>query len=413
MPQPHPIPSVFELSFPKSGAPSCSFSHSTVQHRTHLCLEPCDNLAFFSALLAIMLIPNRPGSLKAVTSAAVFSLLFIYFFTYVFPLRTHYASYDPFHSSSSSCDPDSALVLNASAKAAPPSTITVSVEVLISQAPVTVTATTATTPTSTATAIPEKIWYKLGPKGLSDDAQGWINTCLNKNPTYRHEFLTDATGDYYVTEYFSQSHDIVETYLQLSIPILKADLLRYLILYAEGGIWSDLDVSCEDPEIHSWIPQEYRRETGLVVGLEFDSQWEDDGQLHSQFASWTIMARPQSPHMWQVIEDIIADLQKMANENNVSISGITWDMIQEVVDLTGPKRMTWSIVKSLGNILGETIDDRNISQLHEPKLVGDVLIMPGNSFAASQSGYPEDQGPQLVTHHYAGTWKNDHGGEMA
>jgi mannosyltransferase OCH1-like enzyme len=147
--------------------------------------------------------------------------------------------------------------------------------------------------------------------------------------------------------------------------------------------------------------------------LEFDSQWEDDGQLHSQFASWTIMARPQSPHMWQVIEDIIADLQKMANENNVSISGITWDMIQEVVDLTGPKRMTWSIVKSLGNILGETIDDRNISQLHEPKLVGDVLIMPGNSFAASQSGYPEDQGPQLVTHHYAGTWKNDHGGEMA
>jgi mannosyltransferase OCH1-like enzyme len=346
--------------------------------------------------------------LKVVTSAAVFSLFFIYFFTYVSPLRSHY--YHPFRSASSSCDPESAaLILDASALAAPPPTVTV----LIAQPPVTVTATTTTTPTSTMTAIPEKIWYKLGPKGLSDDAQEWINTCLHKNPTYRHEFLTDDSGDYYVREYFSQRPDVVDAYLQLPIPILKADLLRYLILYAEGGIWSDLDVSCEEPEIHSWIPQEYRRETGLVVGLEFDSDWEDDGQLHSQFASWTIMARPQSPHMWQVVEDIIEELQKMSKENNVPISGINRDMIRDVVDLTGPKRMTWSVVKSLGNILGGTIDDRNISRLLKPKLLGDVLIMPGNSFAASQNGYPEDQGPPLVTHHYAGTWKNDHWGEMA
>jgi hypothetical protein len=63
--------------------------------------------------------------------------------------------------------------------------------------------------------------------------------------------------------------------------------------------------------------------------------------------------------------------------------------------------------------LDTTIDDRNISGLKVPKLIGDVLVMPGNAFAASQSGFPEDQGPRLVTHHYAGTWKNDKGGEVA
>ncbi|KAF8859186.1 hypothetical protein BDZ45DRAFT_714179 [Acephala macrosclerotiorum] len=283
--------------------------------------------------------------------------------------------------------------------------------ILVTQSPVTVTVT-STTRTSSPTVIPEKIWYKLGPKGLSKDAKGWTDSCLTKNPTFRHEFLTDASGDYYVKEYFSHRPDIVNTYLRLPIPILKADLLRYLILYAEGGMWSDLDVSCEEITIHNWIPEEYREGTGLVVGLEFDWKWEDDNFLHSQFASWTIMAKPGSPHMLQVIEDILEGMKSKAEENNVSISGLTTEMVGEVVDATGPKRMTRSIVKSMEVALGKTVDDRNISGLYEPKLIGDVLILPGNAFAASQSGYPKDQGPMLVTHHYAGTWKNDHGGEM-
>ena len=58
-----------------------------------------------------------------------------------------------------------------------------------------------------------------------------------------------------------------------------------------------------------------------------------------------------------------------------------------------------------------TLLSRNISGLLEPRLFGDVLILPGNSFGALQSNYPKNQGPALVTHHYAGSWKNDKGGE--
>ena len=213
-------------------------------------------------------------------------------------------------------------------------------------------------------------------------------------------------------ELYAERPDIVTTYFSLNIPILKADLLRYLILYANGGIWNDLDVSCEDLPIHGWIPSQYRRETGLVVGLEFDGPWEDDGELHTQFASWTILARPQSPHMLQVVEDILEDIHKMALEHDVPVARLDMGMIGDVVDVTGPKRMTRGIVKSLEHMLGETIDDRNVSGFTVPTLVGDVLILPGNAFSASQAGYPEDQGPALVTHHYAGTWKNEHGGEM-
>jgi alpha 1,6-mannosyltransferase len=95
--------------------------------------------------------------------------------------------------------------------------------------------------------------------------------------------MTDILGDIYVKETFKSRPEIIETYLALPIPILKADLLRYLLLHTEGGIWSDLDVSCEDVPIHDWIPAQYKKEASLVVGWEFDIGWGDN--VVRQFAS--------------------------------------------------------------------------------------------------------------------------------
>lgn len=92
--------------------------------------------------------------------------------------------------------------------------------------------------------MPKKIWYKLGPKGLSDESRAWADDCLSKNSDYEVEILADESGDAYVKEHFATRPDIVETYLQLPIPILKADLIRYMLLFNEGGVWNDLDVSC-------------------------------------------------------------------------------------------------------------------------------------------------------------------------
>ena len=69
---------------------------------------------------------------------------------------------------------------------------------------------------------------------------------------------------------YAHRPDFLETFLPIHIPIVKADILRYLILYEEGGIWNDLDVSCEDVPIEEWIPSNITESVGLVVGLEFD-----------------------------------------------------------------------------------------------------------------------------------------------
>ena len=269
--------------------------------------------------------------------------------------------------------------------------------------------TSLTSSAAPAPAIPEKLWYKLGPNGLNSELHGYVDTCLSRNPTFQYEFMTDLSGDAFVKEHFASRPDILENFLALRIPIVKADILRYLILYEHGGIWNDLDVSCEDVPISEWIPAQYKENTSLVVGLEFDVDiWV------RQFASWTVMAKPKSPHLLMVVEDCIKAVLEKTREHNVGVADLTMDMIGDVVDFSGPRRLTRGVLKSLSLTLDSKIEGGNISNVTEPRLIGDVLVLPDYAFANSMNKQYGDsgKGQMLVTHHYAGSWKNALGGEI-
>jgi alpha 1,6-mannosyltransferase len=162
-----------------------------------------------------------------------------------------------------------------------------------------------------------------------------------------------------------------------------------------------------------WVPAEYKDDAGLVVGWEFDIGWE--GEYIRQFTSWTIMAKPKSPHMMQVINDILESLLEKQTKGGFTIESATLENVGDVVEFSGPRRLTRSIYKSLGKQLNRTVGVDDMKEIYQPKLIGDVLVMPGRLFASSANRYePNDEPrlpPQLVTHHYAGTWKNNQGGE--
>ncbi|PYH49877.1 glycosyltransferase family 32 protein [Aspergillus saccharolyticus JOP 1030-1] len=273
-------------------------------------------------------------------------------------------------------------------------------------------ATSTSTPTPTPTAFPLKLWQKSGPKGVSPDIQTYIQSWHTLNPSLRHEILSDESALAYVEEIFREDWpEVADLYQKIQVPIIRADLLRLLILYADGGIWSDLDVTCEVP-IAEWIPKELvtpdgrvvgKEQVNAVVGLEFDG-W--------QFASWTLMAKPGLNHFERAIGYVMRQMEGIAHSNNVTIPGVTMEMIPDVVDASGPQAITVALLRSLSYSLGETVDRANITNLHEPRLLGDVLVLPQAAYAALQGGYPEDQGPYLVSHHYAGSWKNVQGGEQ-
>nr|AAK54761.1 putative mannosyltransferase [Paracoccidioides brasiliensis] len=247
-------------------------------------------------------------------------------------------------------------------------------------------------PSTSSKPIPEKIWYKLGAKGISPKIQEWTATCISKNPTYVTEFLTDDSADEYVKIHFSHRPDIVDTYLSLPIPILKADMLRYLLLIAEGGVWNDLDITCGDIPIRDWIPEQFKKDANLVVGWEFDVGWGES--FIRQFTSWTIMARPGSKHLEMVVHDILDAIDKTKKKHKLpKTTGLQLQMLGDIVDYTGPRRLTRSIFKSLSEDLGGEVNAGNASNLLSPKLLGDVLILPGFSFASSTNKYEGVKGP--------------------
>ncbi|KAJ5835576.1 hypothetical protein N7447_001602 [Penicillium robsamsonii] len=255
----------------------------------------------------------------------------------------------------------------------------------------------------TQSSIPFKLWQKAGSVKINQEREKDIRSWLDVNPRLRHEVLTDDSAEEYVREHFADYPDILELYLSLSLPILKADLLRLLILYTDGGIWSDLDVTCHQP-INTWIPAQYQNMTNVVVGLEFDGV---------QFTSWTFMAKPKTSHIVAAIKYIIDGLKTSAAQHNVTTAELNMTIIGNVVDVTGPQAMTVALLQNLQEEMGVPFGRANITDMKEPTLFQDVLVLPDAAFASAQGGFPEDRGPYLVEHHYAGSWKNANGGETS
>lgn len=252
------------------------------------------------------------------------------------------------------------------------------------------------------------IWQTTGPQNLTTAQEKDIASWREKHPFFSFTLMTDEQGDSFVREHYSDRPDIVDLFLRLPIPIVKADLFRYLVLVAKGGIYADIDVFCEQP-ISTWLPQEHIGSIdsiNLIIGLEFDFGFRGEGiEVASQFANWVIASKPENKHLQHAIDTAVEGMYAVAEKYKVDIEHLELWMLPDVVNIAGPKRMTIAVLESLSEDLNRLIDDRVISGAKEPRLVGDVMIMPNNAFAAMQARFPTDQGPALVTHHYAGSWK--------
>lgn len=117
--------------------------------------------------------------------------------------------------------------------------------------------------------IPQNIWqiyFGQIPSGGLDQA---LWTWISKNPNHSHILIRDQGADAFVRAHYSNRVDILNTFLELNVPVLRSDLLRYMILESEGGIYSDLDTTAERP-IEEWIPKEFKSKTRAIVGIEYD-----------------------------------------------------------------------------------------------------------------------------------------------
>lgn len=216
----------------------------------------------------------------------------------------------------------------------------------------------------------------------------------------------------FVTEHYSQRPEIAHTFLELDYPIFRADLLRYMLLEAIGGVYSDIDTTALKP-IRDWIPQQFLSQTRAVVGIEYD-QLDDPGPSHGfidriSFCQWTLASSPGHPMMTRIVDEVVDALHGMARRNATTIAALK-AKDKEVGDVTGPAIWTRVVMESLSIATGSLVTYKNITGLKEPRLFGDILILPIDGFGTGQShsgSNQEDDDSALVRHHFSMFWRHD------
>lgn len=186
---------------------------------------------------------------------------------------------------------------------------------------------------------PKKIWqtWKVDPLAFEERDLTRAKSWTAMNPGYRYEVLTDGNDMNYVETHFGPAGfnrlDIVNTYRSLTAQIIKADLLRYLVMYVEGGVYADIDVEALQP-VDAFIPaNRYNsRDIDLVVSVEIDEPDFKDhpilGPKSQSFCQWTFMAKPRLPVMLKLVDSILKWLNDLAQKQSVPISELVLDFDQ-------------------------------------------------------------------------------------
>ena len=268
---------------------------------------------------------------------------------------------------------------------------------------------------------PRKIWqtWKVNPLGFEERDLVCARTWTTKNPGYRYEVLTDDNDMLYVETHFGPSGfnrpDIVEIYRTLTAKIIKADLLRYLIMYVDGGVYADIDVEALR-SVERFVPDRYNEaDIDMVVGVEIDQPNFANhtilGSKSMSFCQWTFMCKPGLPVMMRLIDNILSWLNGVAKEQGKPISEIVLDF-DEVISGTGPSAFTNAILAEMSMRKGQLVTWDTFHDISESKLVGGVLVLTVEAFAAGQ-GHSDsgnhDARAALVKHHYhASGWPTHH-----
>ncbi len=233
------------------------------------------------------------------------------------------------------------------------------------------------------------------------------------NPQHRYERLTDTNSEAYIQDNFAP--EVFELFLEVTDPILRADFLRYLVMVNEGGLWADIDVLPHQP-ISSWIPEEYSNRTNLVIGIENDHHkrpiWPNVA-YSIQLAQYTILSKPKHPAMMRLLGQVSKNLVELFREKDPQEKGPRQGItFEEVMATTGPFVFTKVLMEYFTETSGREHTGDELENLRYPTLIGDVLVLPKDSFGwlPQAHAYPNGDPSILVEHLFIGSWRDNHPG---
>lgn len=270
---------------------------------------------------------------------------------------------------------------------------------------------------------PAYIWQSWK-HGLNDDRfdeaykEGQAQWAF-KNPGFVHELFNDDTSYTVIRHLYSYVPEVLEAYESLPELILKMDFFRYLILFARGGVYADVDTYPLQP-VPNWIPENVSpTELGLIISVGTDSSspnWKQENHRRLEFGQFVIQSKPGHPILREIIAQITDNtLRRKLELKDGERLGLSTSPNQRQLDIsrwTGAGIWTDVVMGYLNDYVKSSIYQsvswREFHALDVPKLVSDILVLPIKSFA-SDLEIPKDNKVSdpiaFVKHYMASIWK--------
>ncbi|KIW16074.1 hypothetical protein PV08_06125 [Exophiala spinifera] len=253
---------------------------------------------------------------------------------------------------------------------------------------------------------PRIVWQAwLGPNEQGSDKFSKRTQTWEKVKGFEYKLLKESDALAFVQEHYASRPAIIKFWESLRAPVIKADFLRYLIMLAVGGVYSDIDTSnLVHPD--RWIPIDLGASTvNAIIGIEYDDHTYRMFVRPIGLCQWTLMSKPGHPIFEIAVQRVISNLEYIARRKRVTLEDLTLEKM-ETLEATGPGMITDAVMQAL-NDQGQNVTWATLHDQREPRLYGDVLVLPINGFAGHQrhshAGNPA-YGERYIQHHFARTW---------
>ena len=108
--------------------------------------------------------------------------------------------------------------------------------------------------------------------------------------------------------------EVVKAYELMPEIVLRMDFFRYLILFAKGGVYADIDTYPLQP-VPNWIPENVSPlELGMIISVETDSNlnnWRQELARRLRFGQFIMQAKPGHPILREIISRITEKTLKL------------------------------------------------------------------------------------------------------
>jgi len=236
-------------------------------------------------------------------------------------------------------------------------------------------------------------------------------SCLSKSPDWRYEIFNDEQAQVWVEQVFGDIPEIVDVYTRLPRPVCKSDLLRYLLLWFEGGLWTDTDAICLQP-IDDWLTSSQWSDPSLkaITAIETDRpywyepnwrwlSWTSPEDNYG-FTTWTILSKPFSPTFRRTLVLSVSATLELLNSEVQDFTDA------QILTTTGPTLFTVAVLQTMAceDDSCHPVGWLNVTNIAESKAIGSTLILPASSFNARKERGPGRFIQHLGDHSWRTGW---------